>query len=399
MLDLVLATVGLLGVAVAGTSGLLERTPFNPPLLALGLGVVIGPEALDLVAIPGAMHHEVLRTASRLLLAVGLMAVALRYPLSEVRRRGRSVAVLLLVVLPVMAGVLTLGAMWSFGVPLGVAAVIGTALSPTDPVLASSVVTGGPAEQDIPARLRQLLSIESGANDGLALPLVLAAITLAGIAATDDLAGAFAQGIIEVLIALAIGTAMGTAAGRLVARAREGRDIEPSAKSVFPLVLALATLGIAGVARGDAILGVFVAGLAYNAAISGTDREAEVRIDEGMNQFLVLPVFALLGVVLPWSGWAELGWGGLVFVLVALVLRRLPVVLALRRPLRLSWADAVWLGWFGPIGVAGIFYLALAHQLGVTDPVVWHAGTLVVVASTAVHGMTALPSRRAYAAR
>lgn len=399
MLDVVLATVGLLGVVVAATSGFLERTPFNPPVLALALGVVIGPEVLDLVAIPGGTHQEVLRTASRLLLAVGLMAVALRYPLSEVRRGGRGVTILLLVVLPVMAGVLTLGAMWSFGLPFGVAAVIGAALSPTDPVLASSVVTGGPAEQDIPARLRQLLSTESGANDGLALPLVLAAIALAGTTLTGDAVGEFAQGLVEVLIAVAIGTAMGAAAGTLIAREREGRDIEPSAKSVFPLVLALATLGLVGVAHGDAILGVFVAGLAYNATISGADRQAEVQIDEGMNQFLVLPVFALLGVVLPWSGWAELGWGGLAFVLVALVLRRLPIVLALRRPLRLSWADAVWLGWFGPIGVAAVFYLALAHHHGVTDPVVWHAGTLVVVASTVVHGITAAPGRRAYAAR
>lgn len=399
MLDVLLATVGLLGVAVAATSGVLERVPLNPPVLALVLGVVLGPEVLDVVAVPGAATQDVLHTAARLLLAVGLMAVALRYPLSQLRRLARPLLLLLAVVLPVMAAVVALGAWATLGVPVGVAAVLGAALSPTDPVLASSVVTGGPADRDVPARLRQLLSAESGANDGLALPFVLVAIALAGRTAGGGPVLRFGEGLLEVAIAVALGAALGAGAGRLVDREREGRDIEPSAKLVFPLVLALATLGLVGLARGDAILGVFVAGLAYNGAVSGADREAEERIDEGVNQFLVLPFFALLGILLPWSGWRELGWGGLLFVLVALLLRRVPIVLALRRPLGLDRAGALWLGWFGPIGVAAVLYLALAHHEGVTDPVVWHAGTLVVAASTLTHGVTAAPGRRAYASR
>lgn len=399
VLDLLLATVGLLGVAVAATSGILERTPFNPPLLALLLGVVTGPEVLGLVELPVGMDQEVLRIASRLLLAVGLMGVALRYPVDEVRRHLGGIALLILVVLPLMALTVALGAMWVLGVPFGVAAVIGAVLSPTDPVLASSVVTGGPAERDIPTRLRQLLSMESGGNDGLALPLVLVAIALAGGTHAASPLGALGRSLLEVGIGTVLGVALGAGAGTAVRRARQGRDIEPSAKLVFPLVLAFAALGLVGVAHGDAILGVFVAGLVYNGFISGPDREAEVRIDEGINQFLVLPVFALLGVVLPWSGWAQLGWGGPGLLAFALLLRRLPWVLALRRPLRLDRRDAVWLGWFGPMGVAALFYLGLAHEQGVTDPVVWHAGTLVVAASTLVHGMTAAPGRRAYASR
>lgn len=399
MLDLLLATIGVLGVAVAASSGIIDRSPLNPPLLALALGVVLGPEVLGLVGLPGGMHHDLLHTASRLLLAVGLMAVALRYPIDAVRARLPEVTLLVLVVLPVMAAVVALGAMWTLGLPLGVAAVLGTALSPTDPVLASSVVTGGPAERDMPAPLRELLSIESGANDGLALPFVLAAIPLTGITLRDDPLAGFGEGLVEVLIGLAIGLTTGLTAGRLIAAEREGRDIESSSKLIFPLVLAFATLGLVGIARGDAIFGVFVAGLAYNAMVSGRDREAEERIDEGMNQFLVLPVFALLGIVLPWSGWADLGWSGLGFVAVALLLRRLPIVLALRRPLGLDHGGALWLGWFGPIGVAAILYLALAHRHGVVDPVVWEAGTLVVAASTVIHGITAAPGRRAYVSR
>jgi NhaP-type Na+/H+ or K+/H+ antiporter len=81
-----------------------------------------------------------------------------------------------------------------------------------------------------------------------------------------------------------------------------------------------------------------------------------------------------------------------------LLLRRLPVVLLLRRPLGLGWPDAAFLGWFGPIGVSALFYLALeSERLGV-EPAVLAAGSLVVAASTVVHGVTAAPGRVAYRA-
>lgn len=183
MLDVVLAGVGALGTVVAAVSGRLERWPVNPPLLALVLGIVLGPEVFGVLVLPPGEDIPVVHTASRLLLAVGLMAVALRYPVTDVRRHLGPVALLLAVVLPLMAVTVAAGAALLLGIPLGLAAVIGAALSPTDPVLASSVVTGAPAEETIPGRLRQVLSIESGANDGLALPFVLVAIALVTAAA------------------------------------------------------------------------------------------------------------------------------------------------------------------------------------------------------------------------
>jgi NhaP-type Na+/H+ or K+/H+ antiporter len=79
-----------------------------------------------------------------------------------------------------------------------------------------------------------------------------------------------------------------------------------------------------------------------------------------------------------------------------LLLRRLPILLLLRRPLRLGWADAVHLGWFGPIGVSALFYLALEAERVGADPTVLAAGSLIVVVSTVVHGLTAAPGRVLY---
>jgi sodium/hydrogen antiporter len=109
------------------------------------------------------------------------------------------------------------------------------------------------------------------------------------------------------------------------------------------------------------------------------------------------PRFALLGVTLPWSGWFELELRGLGFAVAALLLRRLPRVLAARSLVGAPRvADAVWLGRFGPIGGAAVFYLAHLDALGVDDPLVWQAGSLVVALSTALHGTTAAPGREWY---
>lgn len=394
MIDVMLATAGALGLAVAATYAALQRWSASPPLLALLVGVILGPALSGVITIPASDHAHVVHTASRLLLAVALMAVALRYPIGDVRRRGREVGLLLVVVMPAMAAAVAAAAGWILGLPLGVALVLGAVLSPTDPVLASGVVTGAHALRDIAERDRQILSLESGANDGLALPFVVVAVSVATASGT---AGATGRAVYQTLAGVAVGAAIGFLAGKAMRWAEEHREIESAARSLFTLVLAALVLGVGGLLRADGLLGVFVAGLVYSAIVSASDRRVEARIDETMNIFLVLPVFILFGAVLPWERWAELGWPAVAFVLAALLLRRLPWVLALRAPLGLSLTSAAWLGWFGPIGVAALFYLGHAQAHGVTDSRLWAAGTLVVAASTAVHGLTAAAGRIAYA--
>lgn len=394
MLEVMLATVGLVALGVGASTKLLQELPLTPPLLGLVVGVLLGPVALGAAEVPPPDHERVMETASQLLLAVALMGIALRYPGTEARSRLAPVSLLLLIVMPLMAVTMTVLASTVVGLSLGLAAAVGTALTPTDPVLASSVVTGEPAEREVPARLRQILSLESGANDGLALPLALAGVALA---TSSPVPRELALGVAEVLWGAALGAGMGAGAGKLMHAARRHRDMESFAVTLFALVLAVAVLGVVALLGGNEVLAVFVAGLAYNAVLTGPERSSEAEIDEGLTQFLVLPVFVLLGVVLPWEGWLELGWAGVAFALLALLLRRLPWILLLARPLRLRVADAVWLGWFGPIGVAAVFYLGLLHAEGVTEPVVWHAGTLVVAASTVAHGLSSTPGRRLYA--
>jgi NhaP-type Na+/H+ or K+/H+ antiporter len=177
-LHLAYALVGSLAVALAAVSGRMRELPLSEPLLGLLLGVLVGPQVLDLLDLSRTERSPFLEEGARLLLAVSLMGVALRYPVRRLRPVVPATAVLVVIGMLAMAA-LTAGLAWLvLGLPAALAALLGACVSPTDPVLASSVVTGKPAEEGLPARTRQLLSMESGANDGLALPLVLLGLAL-----------------------------------------------------------------------------------------------------------------------------------------------------------------------------------------------------------------------------
>lgn len=394
-LDFSFALVGVLAVLLAFWSSAIRRTPVSEPLLALLLGVLAGP-VLGLVDLPHREATGLVLEASRLLLAISLMAVALRFPLPGYRSVVRPVGVLLAVAMIGMT-VVSAGLTWLvLGFPVALAVLLGACVTPTDPVLAASIVSGGPAEQQLPARLRQVISGESGANDGLAFVFVVLALSVV----TDGSVGTHLGEVVwGVLGAVSVGLAIGYAAGRAVMAAEAREDVDEGSLLVFAVVLSVAALGVAQVARTNGVLAVFVAGLAYNAVIGDESRASEQKLDDALTRYLVLPLFFLLGVELPWRDWLDLGWPLAVLAVAVLVLRRLPVVLALRRALGLPWRDVVFLGWFGPIGVSALFYLTHSQEEGVRDPRLWAAGSLVVVASTVAHGVTATPGRRWYAAR
>ncbi|MGN0100358.1 MAG: cation:proton antiporter [Dietzia sp.] len=395
-LDLLLAAVGALGVVIVALSARMHQWPVSEPLIALAAGVVLGPAVLGVLDVPDILAEQsTLHSGAEILLAVSVMGVALRYPVSALREHRRRLALLLVVVLPAMALVSTGLAMWALGIPFALALLLGTAICPTDPVLASAAVTGDPAEEDLPEHDRQLLSLESGANDGLALPLVLVALAVA----TPLTAGQVAtEALWQIGAALVVGVIGGVAAAKALHLAERHHDTEKGAMLMYTLLLAILVLGVSGLIEANGVFASFVAGLAFNLASSGSERKTEVEIDEAVNQFAVLPFFLALGAMIPWGTWAELGWGAVWLTVGVLVLRRPPLVFAVMKPLGLGVRDAAYLGWFGPVGVAAVFYLTEEASRAGADPVLLGAGTLVVVASTVAHGVSAAPGRALFRA-
>ncbi|PDP89390.1 hypothetical protein CQJ94_01430 [Glycomyces fuscus] len=393
-LPLAYAAIGTLSVLLALFSDRFRELPLSEPLLALLLGVALGPYVLDLVPLSAGTRDTLLLEGTRVLLAASVMTAALRFPATSLRGLVVPLALLLCVVMPVAAAV-TGAAALLLGLPVALAALVGACLCPTDPVLAASVVTGKPAQRDLSERLRKLLTGESGANDGLALALVGVAVAVAlPFAGPGDVAGRL---VWEILGAAALGVVLGAAAGKAMESATRHRELEEGPSLVFTLLLAVAVLGVARLVGVGGVLAVFVAGLAYNWTVRRGERGPQQNIDEAVNRYLALPVFVLLGVALPWREWIGFGPAALVFVLAVLLLRRPPALMALTRPLGLRPRDAAFAGWFGPMGVSALFYAAHSAHEGVHDPRLFAAVSLAVTASVVAHGVTASPLRRVYA--
>lgn len=394
-LPLLYAAVGVAAIVLVLVSRQMRRWPVTEPLVGLALGVLLGPAVAGWLTLDDAARAPVLLESARILLAWSVMAAALRFSAKDLRSLLPQLALLVAVIMPV-AALISSAAALLLGVPVAVALVIGTSLSPTDPVLAASVVSGEPAEEGLPARLRALLTGESGANDGLALPLVGVAIALAvphG-GGGGEVAGRLAW---EVLGGAAIGAILGAAAAFGIMLATKERSLSGGPELVLTLLLALGVLGVARLASTGGVLAVFVAGLAYNHWCGDDLRVEQDSIDEAVNRYAVVPFFVLFGAVLPWEEWGALGWPALAFVPAVFALRRLPAVLLLRRPLALDVRQGAFLGWFGPMGVSAVFYLMHSRHEGVLEPEVWAAGSLTVAVSVVIYGVTAAPGVKAFA--
>ncbi len=398
-LNIALAAVGGSVLVLGLLSGLIRRSILSEPLVALLVGVLLGPTILGLLDPAGWGSQEtILEQAARLTLAISLMGVALRLPEGEPFRGWRSLAVLLGLVMPLMWLTSGLLVYLILGVPFLVALLVGAVVTPTDPVVSSTIVTGELAEKNLPGRVRHTLSAESGANDGLAYPFVLLPILLLSRPPGEALSHWLAYTLLwEVGAAMVFGALVGYGAGRLLEWANGRGIVEQTSFLAYTIALSLVVLGGAKLLGTDGILAVFVAGLAFDAAVSESDRAEEERVQEAVNRFFILPIFVLLGLTIPWQGWLELGWPGLLLALAVLLLRRLPAVLALKPLLGRvhGMRDALFLGWFGPIGVAALYYANLSvSEAGVEEA--WVVGSLIICASILVHGLSATPLTRLY---
>jgi sodium/hydrogen antiporter len=397
MFSLIVTTVGLLVLALGLVSKWLEKTPVPATLLALAAGILLGPAALGLID-PAKLgdQAQILEKAARLVLGIGLLSVALRIPKQYPRRHWREMLTLISLGMVLMWVVSTAAVYLILGLPFWLAALIGAIVTPTDPIACTPIVTGPVAERNLPERLRHAVSFESGANDGLGYLFVFLPFLLLTRPAAEAVSHWLTHTLLyQVVVATAVGAAIGYVAALLL-RAAERRDLMLEQwRLVYTAAMALVALGVGKLIHSDEVLLVFAAGITFTQVVPGDDRRNEEQGQEAVNRFFSIPMFALLGTAIPWHGWAELGWRGALLVAVVLLLRRPPALLLLRPllPSVRSTAEALYLGWFGPIAVAAIYYAAMMeHRL--SEPRVWHVVSLIVCASTVVHGVTAAPLTR-----
>ncbi|NDJ20504.1 sodium:proton antiporter [Nostoc sp. B(2019)] len=400
-INIALMTLGGLVLGLGLLSGWLKEWLFlSDPLIALVVGVLLSPSVFDLIDLAHWGKPEmILEQGARLAIAIQVMGVALRLPKAYPFQHWRILSVLLGLLMPLMWLISGLLVYLLLGLPFWVAMLVGAVITPTDPVVSTSVVTGKVAEQNLPERIRHTISAESAANDGLAYPFVLLPILILTKPPQEALLHWLTKTLLwEVGAAVVMGALIGYLAGWLLRWAETKQTLEKQSFLAYTVALSLAVLGLVKLLGSDGILAVFAAGITFDMVVGGRDRAEEENVQEAVDRFFTLYIFVLLGLYLPWQQWFELGWKGLLLVVAILLLRRLPAVLLLRPLLgRLrGMQDALFLGWFGPIGVAALFYAFLSvRQAGVEEP--WIIGSLVICASILVHGCTAVPLAKLYA--
>ncbi|MCT7377986.1 cation:proton antiporter [Chelativorans salis] len=395
-LNLSLAIAGALVLVVGLVSEKMKHTIVSELMVSVTLGIIVGPMVLNIIEVQGwGDHHTIIEEAARITLAIGLMGVGLRLSPNDFRTLARPVAVVLTLGMLGMWLCSAALAGWIFDLPLWTALLIGAVMTPTDPIVSSNIVTGKFAKERLPARVRAALSLESGANDGLAFVIVLLPLlVLAG--GEGTIREWFVTGILlGVGLAAVLGVALGASTAWLFGLAQRKGIIENYSVLTFTLALTIFTLGAARLLGGDALISVFVAGIAFNLVSDTGTKQEEENVQEAINHLITPPIFVLFGAALPWQEWQHLGWPILAFAAGILIVRRPPVFLMLFPLMRghLIGRDLAFLAWFGPIGISGLFYSLFALSHG-GDPLVWQVASAAVLASVFAHGASAAPVSR-----
>jgi sodium/hydrogen antiporter len=264
---------------------------------------------------------------------------------------------------------------------------VGALLSPTDPVLSSSVVTN----PRVPRIIRHSLNLESGLNDGLALPAVL---TFA--AALDPTEHGFVWWrflLQDVGFGLAVGLALGAAAAYLMPRGRPlGYEISPHQKALYATGVAFGTYGVAVLTpKGNGFIAVFVAAIVLG-ILRPDIRECFERRSEDLIEIVKLGIFLVFGALLSFSSLFNDGWAAVAIVAATLLVIRPLSIFVSMMGTRLSTAAKAFMGWFGPKGVATMaFSLLVLGKNIAAGPRIFDIAALAVFTSIIAHGLTDHP--------
>ncbi len=396
--------------------GILTRFALSAPMVLVGLGMLIGllplPAgfSLDPVANRFAVEHLSEVTILVALMGVGLALdrpLRLRDPGSW--RRWTPTWRLLAVAMPLTIAAVALLGWWGLGLAPAAALLLGAALAPTDPVLASDVQVEGPQvgnDDDIDERdeVRFALTSEAGLNDGLAFPFVHAALLLATAGSVGswgprwlgwDLVG---KVVLGVLAGYLVGRALAAVAFRAP---RRSLRLAERGEPLLVVAALLTAYGVSEVARGYGFLAVFVCAMTLRAADpSHRYHEAMHGVVERLEQLLTLSILLLLGLALTHGLLTYLDWRGILLAAaLVLVIRPLAGLAALSLPSRHAQTALLTPGerWvtasFGVRGIGSVYYLAYAAGRAsfADERWLWSTVAFTIVLSVLLHGMAATP--------
>jgi len=385
---IILATVFLWSVFAAR----LGRVGLSSAIVFVAVGFAF-TQIFDVLHVPA--EPELVKVVAEVTLVWMLFADASAVQLTDFRRDLMVYVRLLGIGLPltILLGGLVAVALLGFGV--WPALLVGAALAPTDAALGASVMS----DPTVPSRIRRVLNVESGLNDGIATPIVLVAI--AGVAADEGIGGVHGPGhaLVALLVGLLVGVLVGGAGGVLIRHARRKRWLSEELSG--PATLALALLAYTGtlLVDGNGFVAAFVGGLVFgNTAGPGGEKEAYfVEQSADLAAMISWLIFGALAVpaIGRWFEWPVFGYA----LLSLTAIRMVPVALALLGS-GFDRFSVAFIGWFGPRGLASVIFALLAlEDLGPAAQEVTATIALTVLLSVGAHGLTARPFARHFVSK
>jgi NhaP-type Na+/H+ or K+/H+ antiporter len=390
-----LAVVAVALIAFGTISRRVEGTPVTSATIFVGVGLLAGAQALDLI--DTSPTGESVKLLAEATLTLVLFADASRIDMRTLRRESVVPARLLGIGLPltIAAGALIAAAVFgALSVPE--ALVLAVLLAPTDAALGQAVVT----EPRLPSRIRQGLNVESGLNDGICVPLLFVVLAVAEADAGEVGAGHAVRVVFE---EIGFGILGGMLAGGVIAaaiRLGAGRGlIERSWLQILPVAGAALAYGIAAPLGGSGFIAAFIAGMTFGVLRRPSDGGEVTLLMDELGELLNGVTLLVFGAVLLWPALDGLTWSIALYAVASLtVVRMVPVAVAMlgtraRRP------TVAFLGWFGPRGLASIVFAVIVVQ----EAELPHTNTILLTTyatiglSVLVHGVTAAPLARRYA--
>ena len=375
--DAVLLFGGLLAV-VAALSGLIRGTVLSASVLSVAFGIGLAAAGVVHVNAGDQSIVELIELALILTLFSDGMFVERELLL----RHWSPVARALTIALPITMALLGLAAKALFpSLSWAEAFLLAAVLSPTDPVVTSAVVTS----RLVPPAVRHTLNLESGLNDGLALPFFLFFLVFAS--PTGDAQTEAAKLAGEALVGGAIGLALGALGGRLHHRL-PGGGVTPRYEGIYSVGFALVAFGLSDVTFGNGFIAAFVCGIAMGA----TEREVPqgfVEFAENASTILQVVTFFVFGGLIVATGFDHSIPPLVVFVVFALAIARPAAVLLSFLRTGLPRAEKAFMAWFGPKGVASMLFALFVLKSDVGEgELIFDIAAIVVIASIVVHGLT-----------
>ncbi|RDW82676.1 hypothetical protein BP6252_03788 [Coleophoma cylindrospora] len=396
----------------------------SEPPLAILVGIILGPYMLGILTPhKWGLDDKIMQEFTRIILGIQCFAVGIELPKLYFNRHWPSVLYFLGPIMTFSWAIASLFAYLVFSTTVPTAMIIGACLSPTDPVLAASVLAKSRFSERVPNRLKHLLSAESACNDGVSFPFLYIGLS---IYTTSSASAAFKEWLFITVLwqcafGLVFGYLIGQVANKLLRYSETNEYISQPSFVVFYLLLAMLSIGLGSTLGSDDFLIAFGAGVGFGHDGWFSKKTKSMPLRAIIDLILNSGMFVFFGSIIPWNQFLPRDitphcgvWQLVLFLFLVLSFRRIPIVVAMKSviPDIRTYREALFCGHFGPMGVGALFLAIEARaqlETGTSIPLgkpnmpvppysdrtkaiflVWPVICFVVLGSTMVHGLSVM---------